>query len=344
MKILPQLLCELTRHPRREVRLGVDFEWSHSWIFNAFRLYESIFGRRCGKNPNDTIRYEGTTEGYMVDGEVVVVHHFGTLENFLVFVEERLRSFFKTWKLGFRLVPVPQYALAGVSSRSPFRLAIAFDNAGSNNANPGTTVSVTFTITGSNIFLFLFAMCNIGDLLSSLTATKGAADTAATAIDKQASNGGGGEQYSYYMVSPDTGSNTMKFNVTVGHFLIFGGSSYSGCAQTGQPDAHGAFTVTTASYTETLTSVMDNSWHVTGLYCGDVATVSGTTVSRTTQQSSLWNLADSNGPKTPAGSSTTTFSIASSQIIQTNGVMVAPVAGAATTVTYVPQLLTLSVG
>jgi len=145
-------------------------------------------------------------------------------------------------------------------------------------------------------------------------------------------------EYFFYLLGPATGAHT--FTITAINNPSFIGAvaaSYTGVAQTGQPDAstmnNGASPLTT-----TLTTVADNSWTI--LAARSTAALSAGTGSTQRQlwSNSTFGLYDSNGPVTPAGSYGMTVSAAAA--IQAIMGSFAPAAGGAASV-VTPRLLAL---
>lgn len=119
----------------------------------------------------------------------------------------------------------------------------------------------------------------------------------------------------WYLAAPATGTNTIT--ATCGsapaHAFRIMSASYTGASQTGIPDSSNSATGVTTSRTVSTTTVADNCWVVGLGMTGASAIVPSTgmtTRSETDSASSSTVLADSNGPKTPAGSYSMTFTTA----------------------------------
>lgn len=208
------------------VEFGRDFEWSESLVYNIFRVYEYLFGRRAG------IRFESSS--WLDNGKEY--HQFGTWESLFVYGEHLLRTFFTVPKLGFKVVRLPAYALPiGGSMQSPFRFAIAFDNA---QATASTT-TLSCTVTGSNMYMFASNMFSGSGSATTATYNSVAMTSSATVIWIGASN----PQNGMYLANPSTGTNTMSFTNSGGGNVA---NSYSGVNQ-GSPDNY--FTNTSAGTT-----------------------------------------------------------------------------------------------
>lgn len=163
-------MATFTRHPREIVVIGIDFEWTNLWSYNAFRMYEVVFGRKAG------LRHESRTAYTYIDGELIVSYHFATWESLVTHSEKMVRDYFKTWKFDFRWVSLPQLAIiGGVPLSTTYRFSIAFVVVDHNNDNTATvsTVTITHSPAGSNIADVVFGIFNsVSDL--GMTATDNA--------------------------------------------------------------------------------------------------------------------------------------------------------------------------
>ncbi|NTW34143.1 MAG: hypothetical protein HGB12_16250, partial [Bacteroidetes bacterium] len=121
----------------------------------------------------------------------------------------------------------------------------------------------------------------------------------------------------WYLLSPASGTNNIEVTTDVSG-IISTAASYTGVRQFGQPDAsvgnHGL-----RPQTFTLTTATDNSWTVIGIRClsGSPTAVTGATLRQSTAAGA--GIFDSNGPTTPAGSTSMTISNTSNN--QVSGVM-----------------------
>lgn len=205
-------------------------------------------------------------------------------------------------------------------------MAIAYDNSNSAKVDPGTVLSTTLTVSGSNRVLIAGALSNNHDSITGITATKSGSDTAMTFIRKWTKDNGG-YIYLYYMINPDTGTNTVKIvNDGTNQFYILAAANYTGAAQSGQPDNSGNNSGSGTTQSIGITSVADNCWHICIAH-GDNENLiagSGTTV-RNTQQNLC--IADNNAPINPAGTNTMFFSSAtgSNQTWEIGDMTLAPV-------------------
>ncbi len=312
MWILAKITAILTGHSR----YFPEFEWSKElWTHNVFRFFGSLFGEYLGIRPN--------IYSWQHDGKTYEIGY--TLEAQLALFEVWVRSLFK--KYSVKVVPIPQYALAGMNRGgfSPYRFAIALDAYSDN----GTTNSNTFnkTCTGSNLGLVVF---QVGDINASDTLTGITYNSIAMLFGANGRFTGDRWQDLYVLAGPATGSHAVT---TAGStFNNLGAVSYTGCATTSASllDSHNAAFVSSASTTVTATTtiVAANCWMVAhsrggGSYTNGTGTVLGSTP---------WIGGDaafhSNGTK-GTGSQSITENQASSQY-QYTVVSIAPTAAAST--------------
>lgn len=207
-------------------------------------------------------------------------------------------------------------------------MTIAFDASATGESNPGTGLSFSHTCTGTNLILYLFAVANGGDHITGATY----AGTAMTLVDKQATTTSG-YTYSFILINPSTGANTLALT-TDSTSIYYGAltSSYTGAKQSAQPDAHNVFSAASgATYSESLTSVADNCWHVTGVrnFGGVITAGANTTIRKSSAISGSLCVADNNAAITPAGSNTLNFNSLSAEY-RSNGITIAPVPVATT--------------
>lgn len=306
--ILPQLLTKITGRARAKVE-NIEFS-SNSFTYNLFRLWEMIFWRKLGSSNDkgDTIRAEAASDmTKLEDGTIIVTHHFFTKESLVVHIEGMVREFFKKWKIEYKFVEVPQLSFAGINQNMfghqnfppVFSLAIAFDSAGGYFDNSGSISSFTLshTVTGSNPILVVFPDMDEGAGQTPTGVTYNSASLTQAGTRQAQGNDAG---YCYIKQGPSTGTNnvvvTSSGNITSGsHQMRFPALSYSGTAQTGQPDSVGQSSFTSStSHSQTTTVVAANCWLV-GYTRNDteVCAVGSGTTSRAT--ASTGRGSDSNG-------------------------------------------------
>ena len=289
----------------REQRYRPEMEWSHSLVFNAFRLYEQIFWRREG------IRAESTVSTCK-DGTVVQAFH--SWEASFMAVEFYIRGLLKfrgrvPVKIWIPILYTPQGMPVFAS---PYLFAIATDTTAQGQiTGGGTTLSVAQNVSGSNriIITGFQTFSASGDIVSTIKYHS----VSETRLNIKTLGGTGSQRiYFYYLIAPDTGNNNIDVTLSSGasfNIAYMVSASYSGVSQSGYPDAQSSGTaLTNADVVGTVTTVANNAWPVqlTGSDDDNSATAgAGTTIriasSAATNPSRL-SIADSNGPKTPAGS------------------------------------------
>ncbi len=180
-------------------------------------------------------------------------------------------------------------------------MAIAFDAAaGVTTAVAASSVSHSHTCSGSDRILFAVGFANATG--GNLTATyNGVAMSAIQTVSN------GIKITLFYLVAPASGANTLQINwdgsATV---LRVASASYTGAAQSGQPDSSTTGTDAASPFRISTTTVADNCWTIAafGDNSGTVMTVEAGTTNRAGSGVSTLVLGDSNAAQTPAGSVT----------------------------------------
>lgn len=189
-------------------------------------------------------------------------------------------------------------------------MAIARDATTSASGSAGASpLTFAHTCTGTNLILWVATSVVVpnGVSISGVTYNSVAMTLAGTRRNPQANI----EVSLWYLANPATGSNNVSITAsgTDGSTVIRGVSaSYTGCAQTGIPDAVGGGTGTGTSFSQAVTTVADNCWTVAAVYGNGTPAVS-TGSSELGHQPATARLlmADSNSAITPAGSYTMNF-------------------------------------
>lgn len=272
---LHKLMVDITRHPRELV----EPVWSTSWVCNAFRAYEYLLGRRAG------IRFEGTA---LPDGSYV----HGTWEHFLAHQEGRLRALKNPF--AFKLVPLPVLVMPnGQTINSIFNFAIAYDNSADLSiSGPLSSMSGSYTVTGSNPIVFGWSGGAIG---GASTVTGFTYNSVGMTFANNVNVPSDRWWDCYLLVGPATGSHTLTANSSTSSIFFLGGSSYSGVAQTGQPDNTNTVTQTGGSaITGSITVSTANAWIA---YFASLRGTTSTAVSPGVARTNTGNLqlCDSNG-------------------------------------------------
>lgn len=185
-------------------------------------------------------------------------------------------------------------------------------------SSAGTAASVltlSHTSTGSN--LLMFVMASYDNSHGSIVAAKyNNVDLAHidTAVD------GASTLKLYSLASPTTGANNLVITGSANNTNIGGCvSTYTGAKQTGIDNHATAGPTTTASYSQSLTTVADNCWVImAGIAEGGSALTAGSnTVVRQQPEVAFRGtfLTDSNSAKTPPGSDTLAVTSASQTFV-----------------------------
>ncbi len=152
---------------------------------------------------------------------------------------------------------------------------IALDSTSSNVNTSGTVVSATHVCTGSDLILFAAIKNNQGGTVTSLTYNGVAMTLIGTCVDSSSR-----AYWLYYLINPASGSHSITFTAgTSGNVGIFG-ISFTGAKQSGQPDNNnlGANpTVTSTSYSQSISTVADNCFEIMVGKCDDATPITGGT-------------------------------------------------------------------
>ena len=181
--------------------------------------------------------------------------------------------------------------------------AIARDATSSGSTGSDTSLTFSHTCSGANGILWLGIRVSSDyteDWIDTVTYNGVAMDLADKCL---ADNGTSGQAiYLYYLVDPPAGAHDIVITTTETTTIVAGSSSYTGAAQTGQPDSHGFATAdATTGVTLNLTTTADNCWTV-GIVDNSGATITSTSPSTVLSMSGACQILDSNGPISPAGS------------------------------------------
>lgn len=183
--------------------------------------------------------------------------------------------------------------------------SIAFDAAGAWVGDSGVS-SATTTITigsGSNRMLVVATLTTSGTASTTSVTDNGTSMTLVTSTVVDSSR----TLALYDIIAPPSGVNAIQINVSATQAVVqLGGVSYSGVLQSSTPDAVVTTTTSTSitSLTTSLTTIANNDWSVTVTRFstgsnGNVAGASSTI--RILSPAVNTSIADTNGPKSPAG-------------------------------------------
>ena len=205
-------------------------------------------------------------------------------------------------------------------------MAIAFDASSGVWAGGVTSQTVSHTCTGSDRCLVVNVVVDGTDTCTGVTYN----GVAMTQTGKVLA-GSYRYIYVYTLLAPATGANNIVASISSSGFLEVNAASYTGVAQTGQPEAtvtnsgsSGASTLTT-----TVTTLTDNAWAVMSVLgtAGALAAGAGTTKRAS---SLVGGVFDSGAAITPAGAAPLIFTMASAEMGAIS-VSLAPSAGGDTT-------------
>lgn len=178
-------------------------------------------------------------------------------------------------------------------------MAIAFDAASGNFVNPGTSLTVSHTCTGSDLALVV-AVTDISgaSVVSGVTYNS----VAMTKVDEIGAN----RAFTlWYLTAPDTGAHDIVVTAGSSTYIGLAAASYTGVLQTGQPEVE--FESSGASPLALgLTTLTDNSWVIAGAKAETGNTDAGTGATRRatdllTNPNGITAIFDSNAAVTPAG-------------------------------------------
>lgn len=225
-------------------------------------------------------------------------------------------------------------------------MAINFDTAINRQVDVGvTSVTRSFTTTGSDRYLVAISSLagTSDDLLTGVT-YNGVAMTRGLTV-----TGTGKRLYIYTLANPAVGTNDIVWSLSMSTILITRAGSYTGATQlTSTPDSSNTLVETSSGNRSiSTTTVADNCWLV-GTESNSVAdpdaVLNGVIRSGGDSGFSTPGYADSNGPKTPAGSNSIGWNFPSSGEIVMGVVSIAPAAGVVVVSQSNGSLLTLGVG
>jgi len=172
-------------------------------------------------------------------------------------------------------------------------MAIAYDSSAKGTT---TTSSLTFahTCSGTNRILFVAARFYQTDKITGITYN----GTAMTFINKRQDNAGNNCYiYLYYLLNPDTGTNNVVVSASANPNIQMcaASASYTGVAQSGQPDSQTNKSSTSSTMTVTTTVVASNCW-LFGATSNFRATSASTgTTNRQQVAGDPFTISDSNG-------------------------------------------------
>jgi len=187
---------------------------------------------------------------------------------------------------------------------------ILLDASASSNTTSASSLTYSHTCTGSNRILFVGVFSG-GPGPGSVPCTGVTyAGVAMTKIDSNAPQANW-DLSLWYLINPASGANNVIITLSGTTTTLYGDSvSYTGAKQSGVPDSSNKNTATATSVTQSTTTVANNCW-VIGVSVTGASTIAASTgvTSRLDRDSASgsFNMGDSNGVKSPAGSYSMSF-------------------------------------
>lgn len=176
-------------------------------------------------------------------------------------------------------------------------MAIAFD-AASGSTTTGTSLTFAHTCSGTDRALLVHYISDAsGDVVTGIT-YNGVAMTFVGRVQSPTSRWTG----LFYLANPSSGSNNIVVSASASAYIEANAASYTGVAQTGNPEASATNTGASAtSVTGTVTTLTDAAWLVMGGHAAAGSHAAGTGTTRR-RLGTVGAVFDSNGGLTPAGS------------------------------------------
>lgn len=191
-------------------------------------------------------------------------------------------------------------------------MAIAFDAATHSAYQANSPLTFSHTTSGSDRLIIVYVYDG-----SNRTTGVTYGGVALTLVQDLVMTGAAAGQYIqlWYLLNPASGANNVVVSGTPDPIGVYASAvSYTGVAQSGQPDASNKQATSPAtSLTTSVTTVADNCWLMGYAYHGATISAGTGTTSRGSNAGGQLTAIDSNGAKTPAGShslqttSTSTF-------------------------------------
>ena len=159
-------------------------------------------------------------------------------------------------------------------------MAIALDTTTQGTTTSTSPLTWNHTCTGSNLVLI------VGVAVSAVSADPNCSGvtyngTSLTLLGSKRAVFIYGQVSLWYLLNPSTGSNqvSVAFSGTTDKSCHAGATSWTGVAQTGQPDAVAGSTATTQNPSVTVTTVADNCWCI-GIVGQNAITISSSLTER----------------------------------------------------------------
>lgn len=178
-------------------------------------------------------------------------------------------------------------------------MAIALDAVSSNVSwAPATTLTTAHTCNGSDRILFVGCSTNSGT--TTWVTYNGVAMTLIWSI----AHGGLWDCTLWYLVNPATGTNNIVSTSSVSTFHVHANASFTWASQTWVPDATVSWNWISSAYTNTLTTIADNCFHIAFSRTSAATNSAWSSTTNLTATGSNYDLFQRTWAVTPAWSST----------------------------------------
>ena len=186
-------------------------------------------------------------------------------------------------------------------------MAIAYDNSSSvYNGTATTSQTLSHTTAGSDRILVVSTRTYDGNTITGVTYNGVAMSEVGTA---QAFASNTDRHRTWILVNPASGANNVVVSLSSALRIEVYAISFTGAAQTGQPDNNNQTNGNSSSATNSLTTVADNCWSVAAMEGNGAGTFTDSTNVTLVQNIADRGCIGYGGPKTPAGSFTQAVAI-----------------------------------
>lgn len=193
-------------------------------------------------------------------------------------------------------------------------MAIAYDNSSKKAFTAGSSVSFSHVLTGSNAILFVGIWDTAGTTHNVTGVTWNTSENLTSIQTQTFATSAVSSTSLWYLVNPTATTANVVISTTTGGSTAAVASSYTGAAQSGQPDSSAKNSYNSTSHTTwslSTTVVAANSWVVAAMVNDSNAPTAGANTVMRQNSASGNGFFDSNGA-VAAGSQTLNFSFGSS--------------------------------
>lgn len=190
---------------------------------------------------------------------------------------------------------------------------LVYDNASSSKAANTNSLAWAHT-TGTDYERLLVVCTGAGDAVAADRLVTGITYNGQSLTKIREDSSGAGAAGIWYLINPDSGSNTVTISFTGTCTGVTGGAiTLSRAKQSGQPDANNGANGTSTTPTVDVTTSADNCWVIDSVSCqAQTPSVgSGQTSRWNEEEGGLRSAGSTEGPKTPAGAVTMSWTITS---------------------------------